>query len=82
MDQRHGAADLGVAQRSEPSTLCRRVTCDPGANDLDDEDVGQPRDHRLASRAKFARLGGDEAQRALDPLRFRRSPRVDGNPSR
>ena len=53
-----------------------RVAGDPRADGLDDQDVRQPRDHRLAARPQLPPLGGDEPERAVHPLVLgRRRPR-------
>ena len=74
-----GAADLGVAKGPQPAGAGRGLARDPRANRLDDEDVGQPRDHRVAAGPHLPRLGRHEAQRALNPVALGRAPHVHGN---
>ena len=71
MDQRQRAADLRIAQRAQPACLRRRILLDPGADRLDDQDVGKPRHDRLAAGAQLACFGGHQAQRALQPFELR-----------
>ena len=65
VDERERGADLRIAEGAEPAGLGRVGGPDPGADRLDDEDVGEPGDHGLAARPRVTRLGGDQPQRAL-----------------
>ena len=72
VDQRERPADVAVAQRAEPALARGRVALDPRAQRLDDEDVGEPRDDRLAAGPQLARLGGHQPQRPVHPARAER----------
>jgi hypothetical protein len=61
--------DLRVLERAEPAGAGGRGGFDPGPNRLDHEDVGEPRDDRLAAGAELARLDCHQPQRALHPGR-------------
>ena len=77
VDERDGAADLGVAERSQPAALGGRIALDPGADRLDHQDVAEARDHRLAAGPQLAGLGGHQPQHALHPFQPGRAGRLD-----
>src|SRR5262249_3398015 len=65
-----------------PTGLRSRVPFDPRSDGLDDEDVREPRNDGLPAWAELLRLGGHEAQGALDPFHLRRHRSLDVNDSR
>ncbi len=69
-------ADLLVAQRAEPAGPRGRVGLDPRPDRLDHEDVGEPRDHRLAAGAQLLRLGGYQGREAIELAFIAALPRL------
>ena len=62
VDERDGSADVGVAERADPSALRIGVGVEPAPDRAQHEDVAEPGDDGLTARPWLARLSGDHRQ--------------------
>ena len=77
LHERNRAADLFVLERPQPTRASSRRIAHPGSNRLDHQHVAQARNDGLAAGLQLLRFGGNESQRALQPLGLGCAPRID-----
>lgn len=65
MDRYQRAPDLGVVERGKPALPRLGRAVQPRADRLDDQDIGEPRQHRFPARPQTRGFARDIAQGAV-----------------
>jgi hypothetical protein len=82
MNARYRATDLLVPQRAQPSDLRGRILRDPGTYRVNDENIRETHDDRLAASPQFSGFGSHELQGTRDPITMRRVQCIDHDQAR